>query len=1156
MIHLVCRNGLPRTYLFLGILFLPLSLLLNVPQAGAEDLETLFADPPASASPWVFWYWMKGAISREGITADLEAMHEAGIGGAYLMPIKGPTQPPLMEPAVVQLTPAWWEMVRHAMREADRLGLELAMHACDGFALAGGPWITPELSMQKVVWSLIDIDGERELDRVLPQGETNEGYYQDIAVLAFPSMPGTGHSTKTVVPKVSTSLPGVDASFLAGGQQDNRVRMDRPGWIQYSFDDPFLCRSISITPDGNNFQAHRLLLQASDDGHAFRTVCRLTPPRHGWQNGSGQVTHSIEPTTAPYFRFVYDNEGSEPGSEDLDSAKWSPVLKVRRIELSSEPCIDQYRGKAGEVWRVGRRTTSKVVPDKDCVSLEQLVDLTDRLDEQGRLKWEVPDGHWTILRLGHTSTGSRNETGGGGKGLECDKLNPEAVRLQFDRWFGEVIRQVGPKLAGRVLKVFHVDSWECGSQNWTSQLREEFTKRRGYDPLPYMPTVAGIPVESADVSERFLHDLRQTVSELMTETFFGTMAELAHQNGCRFSAECVAPTMFCDGMRHFAEVDVPMGEFWLRSPTHDKPNDMRDAISAAHVYGKPVVQAEAFTQLRMDWNEHPAALKSLGDRQYCLGINRLVYHVFTHNPWLDRRPGMTLDNIGLLFQRDQTWWKPGRAWVDYARRCQALLQVGKPVVDVAVFTGEEIPRRAVLPERLVNTLPGLIGTAAIEREATRLENRGVPTRVLPRGVRHSANMTDPADWIDPLRGYAYDSVNRDALLRLARVQGNNLEIPGGSAYGLLVVPASRPMSPAADLMTPEMIRRINDLVQAGANVLFCEPPRKSPSLVGFPECDQQLGEIVQRLGLAEIDGLTNSEQLPLTAVGKGQMIQGPLTVDSMSELGIEPDFLATTDAGSRAKGIGWNHRRTADVDIYFVSNQCDQETTLYLSLRVAGKIPEIWNPVTGEHAQANTWHVAEGRTIVPVHLAPSGSLFLVFCEPTERHSDSAGPNWIRPKPVQQLTGPWQVEFDQVSSPPESVEFLELTDWTSRPEDSIRFFSGTAVYRCSFDWQGDPAAGLRYWLDLGDVADLAAVSVNGIDCGVAWTAPYRVEVTKALRAGQNELAIEVTNTWGNRLIGDQLQPKESRQTWTTSTLLPETNSLREAGLLGPVELVSQ
>lgn len=1124
----------------------------------ADELEAAFRQPPDAARPWAYWYWMNAAVSREGITADLAAMSEVGLGGAYLMPIRGATDPPLWQPPLEQLTPGWWEAVLHALKEADRLGLRIAMHVSDGFALAGGPWITPELSMQRLVWTETHVAGGQRFDDLLTQPPAKEGYYRDVAVLAFPSLDGEGRSTRTAVPKVSTSQSNVDARFLIGDGDDRRFRCDAPCWIQYEFEQPFTCRSLTIRADANDtYHANRLFLEASDDGQHFRRVGRLEPPRHGWQDGDAPVTQALAATTARAFRFVHDPTGAEPGAEDLDSAKWRPVLEVRGIELSSAPRLHQVEGKCGAVWRISRPTTAEEMPPTSCLRCDRIVDITRHLDANGRLAWEVPDGRWTILRLGHTSTGHRNDTGGGGRGLECDKFSRGAVRLQFDHWFGEALRRAGPQLAGRILSTLHVDSWECGSQNWSKTFRSEFERRRGYDLLPYLPAMAGIPVESAEVSGRFLHDVRETIAELVVDVFYDTLAERARESGVRFSAENVAPTMTSDGMLHFRSVDEPMGEFWLRSPTHDKLNDVLDAVSGAHVYAKPVVQAEAFTELRLSWDEHPAMLKALGDRNYAFGINRFVYHVFTHNPWLDRRPGMTLSNIGLFFQRDQTWWRKARGWVDYARRCQALLQWGRPVADVAVFTGEEVPRRAVLPERLVSTLPGIFGAEVVRREEERLSNRGGPIAEMPTGVWHSANMADPADWADPLRGYAYDSINPDALLRLATVRDGRIELPGGASYAVLVLPGAHAMSPVGDAMTPEIATRLRELVEARATVILSEPPTHSPSLRGYPACDHTVRMIAAELWPRGRDD-ARPRGAAVRRLGQGRVLEGPFHEDSFAKLGIEPDLVATDRAGPRTNGLAWTHRSARGTDLYFLSNQRDEWRDLEVSLRVTGRRPELWDPVTGEIRRATTWRIGNGRTLLPLRLAPSGSVFVVLRETTSVRSQAEGPNEPRPRVVERLEGAWQVSFDRGGGGPEQpLVFDRLLSWAERPEHGVRHYSGTAAYEQGFRWEPPPGGRPRVFLDLGEVANLAEVVVNGKPCGVAWTPPYRVEITDALRPGDNRVRIEVTNTWANRLIGDQSLPEGERLTWTTaSSTLVEGRPPLVAGLLGPVTVVTE
>ena len=704
--------------------------------------------------PWTFWYWMYGAVSKPGIKADLQAMKDVGLGGCYLMPIRGTQERPEYEGEAQQLTPAFWQMVDFAMQQADSLGLLLGIHVCDGFALAGGPWITPEESMQKVVWSdtIVTIPaptatarGVRARQRPqqavpLPAPATGfDGYYEDIAAFACP---------------VWVALPSPRVAGTIARNEQGVWRATEPGYIQFDFDAPQIVRSVEIVPSGNNVQAQRFLVQASDNGVTFRDLRQLTPPRQGWQNTDQNYTYALPKTTASHFRFCWTPEGTEPGSEDLDAAKWSPVLKVKDIRLSGEPRIDLYEAKNGSVWRIAPPEAPSVL----CCDFLSPLPVTPSTT--------LEPGTYRIIRFGHTSTGHTNATAGGGRGLECDKFSVAAVNKQLDGWFGQFMQR--PHAS--VIKYMHVDSWECGSQNWSRNFADEFRRRRGYDLLPWMPVYAGIPMaapkgQEGRNCEQVLRDIRQTINDLINDVFFATVKKRAEDYGLLLSSESVAPTMVSDGMEHYRLADLPMGEFWLNSPTHDKPNDMLDAISGAHVYGKPVVQAEGFTEVRGVWNETPASIKPLLDRNFTLGMNRLFFHVFTHNPWTDRRPGMTLDGIGLFFQRDQTWFPEARGLVSYVSRCQDYLQRGRPVVDIAVYTGEEMPRRALTPDRLVPMLPGLFGPERVTSEQHRLANEGQPMEESPVGVRHSAGILDLKDWINPLHGYHYDSMNPDGLNR-------------------------------------------------------------------------------------------------------------------------------------------------------------------------------------------------------------------------------------------------------------------------------------------------------------------------------------------------------------------------------------------------------
>ena len=1027
-------------------------------------------------------------------------MAEAGLGGAYLMPIFGPDESMPFQPQVAQLTPEFWAMVDHALGEAERLGLEISMHACDGFAVAGGPWIQPEESMQKIVWSEGIVSGSGP--HALAEPPSKEGYYRDVAVFAYPRRPGEGVNSIAARPTVTTSVPGEAPQYLADPSVEGVFRSEEPCWIQYRFVEPFTARSLLVTPQTNNYQSNRLRVLASDDGATFREIARLESPRHGWQDRDANFTHELPPTTARYFRFEFGLEGTEAGAEDLDRAKWRPSLKLVGLELLGASRLHQYEGKSGLVWRVARESAAELYDTGQVVRREDLLDLSVLLEADGTLRWEAPPGEWSVLRFGHTSTGHTNATGGAAKGLEADKFNAVVVRKQYEHWFGEAMKVAGPR-APKVLSGFHVDSWECGSQNWSPVFQDAFRLRRGYDITPYLPLFAGVPIDSIQESERVLRDLRTTIGELVDEVFFGTLAEVTQAAGLRFSAESVAPTMTSDGMRHFDKIDLPMGEFWLRSPTHDKPNDILDAVSGARVYGKRIVQAEAYTELRMEWDEHPGMLKSLGDRNYALGINRFVYHVFTHNPFMDRTPGVTLNGVGLYFQRDQTWWKPGKAWGAYANRSQALLQRGVPVVDLAVYTGDEMPRRSLLPDRLVASLPGLFGPERVAAERERLRNEGQPERLLPVGVRHSANMADPEDWVDPLRGYAYDSINQDALLRLATVEDGTLVLPGGARYAVLVVPAVHPLAPGGSVLVDQTRAALERLAKDGARIIRADEE-------AYAEADLRV-------------------------------------------FGVEPDLLAIDAAGRRVEGLAWTHRREGNVDIYFVANPTEAVWEFELSLRESGREPEIWDAVDGSVRVARAWRVTEGRTELPLRLEANQSLFVVLRKAASPVAGYSGTNERKLKPLDiDPGGPWTLRFGEEDL---VVEAEGLRSWSESEDARIRHFSGTAIYEKSFDWQEGKAGSV--WLDLGKVANLASVALNGVDCGVAWTPPYRVRIDGALRAGENRLRIEVSNTLANRIIGELEKPEAERDVWTSAPLeAMRGRVLLEGGLLGPVGLYAE
>ena len=789
-----------------------------------------------------------------------------------------------------------------------------------------------------------------------------------------------------------------------------------------------------------------MTVKVSHDGVIFHTVKQLTPPRQGWQNTGYNMTFSIPPCKVKYVRLEWTPEGTEPGAEDLDAAKWKPVLRLKGVKFGSWSLIDNWEGKAGYVWRIAPETPEVDLPAEDYLHPRDLVAFKMQGDN---VDVTLTKGLWRILRMGHTSTGHTNATAGGAKGLECDKFSRKAVEKQVDRWFGLFMNRPNHK----AIQYLHVDSWECGSQNWSKNFAQEFERRRGYDIIPLLPIYAGVPMVGG---EEVLRDIRKTIGELVNEVFFTTVAQKAKEYGVQLSCESVAPTMVSDGMTHYKYVDVPMGEYWLNSPTHDKPNDMLDAISGAHVYGKNIVQAEGFTEVRGVWDETPASIKALLDRNFALGMNRLFFHVNTHNPWLDRKPGMTLDGIGLFFQRDQTWFPEAKPFVDYITRCQTLLQKGKPVVDIAVYTGEEVPSRALTPDKLVSMLPGLFGAERVASERKRLANVGQPMEESPVGVRHSANIFNLKDWINPLHGYQYDSMNKDALL----TQPFN--------YKILVIPQGT-------------------LVSKEAKAKIARLRRQGVIIIDKPYTQEAIPEVPRDVVLPE--------------------------------------------------GIAFAHRTNANEDIYFLANQTAENQTFAPQFRNDMKDAIIYNPVTDEYTQY------DGSITLPAY----GSCFV-----TTQQGHPLVSNHTKGQTLCVIDRSWDISFRESGI---TLQNQQLFDWSQYGDERIRYFSGHARYTATLKLKGSDMTQGGAWLSFSNVKDIAHVWVNGKDCGIAWTAPYEVDITDALKKGNNKIEIEVVNTWHNALRGADQGKAPYDGIWTNAKYRTKGNDLLPAGLLEPPMIIT-
>lgn len=1155
----------------------------------AEALPSGFSNPPDSAKPQTWWHWMNGNITKTGITADLEAMKQIGLGGATIVNVDCE----IPRGAVPFMSQEWREDFKFAVHEANRLGLKLCVENCAGWSSSGGPWNTVTNAMQRLTASETRVQGPTVFDAVLPQPATTLGYYRDVAVLAF-------QATAVKVPAVS-----------GAGNEPAKLEIQR---------------AVYGAEGGPGADVTDRIIEHLKRGHKSITA------------SSGELGGDPAFGIVKQLRLEFTLDGKPE------------VLVVGENEVLIFPTsVGQLAAaRAPQITSVNRTFVQPPPATgilNEAIARDAVLDLTAKLSPDGRLRWEVPAGSWVILRLGHTPIGIDNHPAPEeGRGLECDKMSKAALDAHWDGFMQKVLDDIGP-LAGPTLDTSLIDSYEVGNQDWTANFREEFQKRRGYDPLKFLPTFTRQVVDSPEVSEQFLWDMRRTVADLFADNYFGHFAELCRARGLLNATEPYTGPF--ESLQSGAPADVVMGEFWSGSQGHPS---VKMAASIAHIYGKTIVAAESFTAApgadSGRWLEDPYSLKTLGDLMFCQGLNRYVFHRYAMQPWTNRWPGMTMGQWGFHFDRTVTWWDQGKAWIDYISRCEFLLQQGRAVADVAYFTGESAP---------------------VEM---RIGNPALPA------------------------GYDYDAVNADVLLHGATVEAGRIKLASGASYAALILP------PSDVNMTPPVLERLRDLVRAGATVVGPRP-NHSPSLTDYPQCDAQVKELAAELWV-NCDGA----QVQENAVGAGRIVWGKSVVDILAAQQLAPDF-EFEGAEARTR-LAYAHRQTDEAEIYFVSNQRRQFDSAACTFRVSGKVPELWHPDTGLMETAPVWSSQNGRTTVTLNFAPAGSVFVVFRRAAEQADhvvaargkfpassaaasqpeirraiyiapDGAGvldvtakvqqlldegqtitasngalgrdpaanhvkelrvdytfngksgrvvvpengtltlpglptigaaPQWevqtradspvvkawgngqvelrlasgkvVRatatslPAP-QVLAGGWNLKFPPNWGAPPSVALNELISWTAHTNDGVRYFSGTATYDKEIQIQASRLSpGRELWLDLGSVKNFAEVSLNGHQFGVLWKPPFRVNVTAAAKPGLNKLVVKVTNLWPNRLIGDEqlsadcewngLELKRwpqwflngqasptGRLTFTTWHHWNKDSALLSSGLLGPVVL---
>ncbi|MES1167050.1 MAG: glycosyl hydrolase, partial [Pseudomonadota bacterium] len=776
-------------------------------QNSGDALEGGFKNPPDAAKPRTWWHWTMSDVTKEGITKDLEWMKRVGIGGFMLADVNSSGQfRQEVQPPTPFGTPEWFEAVRHAAAEADRLGLEMSIFSSPGWSETGGPWVKPEQAMKKYVWSETSVTGPTKFAGKLNPPPNNIGqirntgagyytsdskeppFYADSAVVAYRTPAGEGDAA-AAKPIVTTNNGPVDGTPLLDDQLGTLLTIPapkeggRPAWVQYEFPQPFFARAITLGGRGGSaagIPVGRVL--ASNDGKNFQTLVTL-PGTQLYRQGMVR-TYVFAPTTAKFYRIEMTGAPIGP-APTMSQAPTAPAAQYVLSEavLHSGARIQRWEEKAGFSFLFEYDSVpTPNAPAETTVASRDIIDLTAKMRPDGSLEWDAPAGNWTILRLGYSLTGAKNRPATpAGSGYEADKLSGKHMEAYYHGYFDPLAEKLGP-LFGKSLRYVMMDSWEAGTNNWTDEIAAEFQKRRGYSPTPYLPALTGRIVENADVSDRFLWDFRRTLADLWADAHYGVLAAKLREKGIGIYAEAagVSLEMPEDTLLNKSKVEIPMGEFWVRDlhPRLMYLQDVRGAASAAHVYGKPLVGAESFTG---GGYESPYTLKKVADYWLAQGVNRLVFHTSAHQP-LDTKPGNTM--VGTHLNRNITWAEQAAPFFTYlARECH-MLQQGKSVADLAYLLNEGAP-----------------STPPIWAGGTR------PT---------------------PPEGFDFDFINADVLLnRMTVAEDGRLVLPDGMSYRALVLPET-------DRMRPELLKKIRELVQGGA-LLIGPKPTRSPSLDRYPQ---------------------------------------------------------------------------------------------------------------------------------------------------------------------------------------------------------------------------------------------------------------------------------------------------------------------------------
>lgn len=1077
-----------------------------------NNLEENFMTPPDSVKLWCYWYWLSGNVSKEGISKDLEAMAKVGIGEAFIGNI-GMGKP---YGKVAVLSKEWWELTEHAIREGKRTGVNIGIFNSPGWSQSGGPWIKSSQAMRYLLSSETKIKGgQRISEKLIAPADT----FQDVAVIAFLQPIDDNKTIADLNPTITTSPLIKEAKLLFNNETQQPCFFPSAKSLSITIEvtQPFMARTLILYPAKAPFIAEAEL-QAYENG-AYKTVRAFEYNRSNDKVNVGPISYgpvtiSIPEITSTKFRLLLKNLRGKDNVQGVAEAPWKAGLT--EISLSSAPRLERYiekqLGKMFQTplplwneyqWKEQKETGEGTAETGRVIDNKKILDLTKNMLPDGTLNWDAPAGKWIVMRIGVTPTGTKNSPASPeATGFEVDKMNRQHLEHHFDSYIGKILNDM-PAEDRTAFKHVVADSYEMGSQNYTEGFATDFEKRFGYNPISWLPVLSGRIVGSANQSNRFLWDMRRFVADRVAYDYVGGLRDLSMKNGLRVWLENYGHWGFpSEFLMYGGQSNDLGGEFWTEGTLGNV--ECRAASSSAHTYGMNRVYAESYTGSGNSFAFYPARLKKRGDWSFTEGINHVLLHVYIHQPYEDKDPGMNAW-FGTEFNRKNTWFDQSKIWFDYLRRNMFMLQQGKPVNDVCYFIGEDAPKMT-----------------------------GIRDPELPKG-------------------YSYDYINAEVIIKKMSTKGGRLMLPDGMSYRLLVLPP-------LETMRPEVLKKIKELVNEGAAVLGPRPLR-SPSLERFPAADQEVQKLAD-----ELWGDVNGTTVKFRNYGKGIVMSGMDMESALTRILVLPDLELPKETP-----VLWVHRQIraedsekgevkqnaeewrqgkGDEEIYFITNQSDKVIKINPVFRTVGNQPELWDATAGTSRVLPQYTIKDQRTEVPLQLEPAQSYFIVFRHPSK---PARGVNFPKAIKIQTIKGPWQVQFDKLNRGPEKpVTFNTLTDWSTNSDERIRYYSGTAFYRNTFQSEL-LQKGERLLLKLSEVKNMARVKVNGHYVGGLWTAPLQLDITDAMIKGKNEIEIEVVNLWVNRLIGDSRLPVNERRTWLATNPFKPDSRLEPSGLIGDVEL---